>query len=113
MKAGKLRYRVTVQKRASGVLPSGQPVTDWEKLISVRADITDISGRELVSSGAELSETTVRIWMRRYPAFPVTSANRILHEPPTGTGEIYDIVSVIGGENNTRLELLCKRGVKS
>ncbi|HEN3642744.1 TPA: phage head closure protein [Yersinia enterocolitica] len=113
MKAGKLRYRVTVQKRVSGVLPSGQPVTDWEKLISVRADITDISGRELISSGAELAETTVRIWMRRYPSFPVTSANRIVHEPPTGNGEIYDIVSVITAENNTRLELLCQRGVKS
>lgn len=112
MKAGRMRHRVTIQRPATGRLSSGQPATGWEDVTSVRAEVTDISGHELLDSGTEQSETTVRIWMRRYAAVPITSANRIEHRPPTGHGEIYDIESVITAENGTRLELLCKKGVK-
>ncbi|TKI02766.1 phage head closure protein [Martelella alba] len=112
MKAGRMRYRVTLQKPASGRLPSGQPATGWIDAGSVRADITDISGRELMDSGADLSGTTARIWIRRYKTIPVTTGWRLVHEPPTGNGEVYDIKSAITAENGTRLELLCEKGVK-
>ncbi len=112
MRAGPMRYRVTLQKPASGRLPSGQPATGWTDVKSVRASIADVSGRELLNSGAELSGTTSRIWLRRISGVTVTSGWRVVHNPPTGEGEVYDIKSVTRAENGTRLELLCEKGVK-
>ncbi|MBW9463237.1 phage head closure protein [Kluyvera sp. EC_51] len=112
MKAGWLRHRVTLQKPASGRLPSGQPATGWVDVASVRAEVADVSGRERIEGGAEVSSTTTRIWMRRYPGIPVSTGWRAVHLPPTGNGEIYDIQSAISAENGTRLELLCEKGVK-
>ncbi|EGT4273723.1 phage head closure protein [Cronobacter sakazakii] len=112
MKAGRLRHRVILQKPATGRLPSGQPATGWVDVASVRAEVADVSGREMMDGGAELSSTTTRIWMRRYPGIPVTTGWRAVHLPPTGGGEIYDIKSAISAESGTRLELLCEKGVK-
>ncbi|POU71687.1 head-tail adaptor protein [Leclercia sp. LSNIH6] len=112
MKAGRLRHRVTLQKPATGRLPSGQPATGWVDVASVRAEVVDVSGREMMDGGAELSSTTTRIWMRRYLGIPVTTGWRAVHLPPTGGGETYDIKSAISAENGTRLELLCEKGVK-
>ncbi|MCK1969199.1 phage head closure protein [Franconibacter sp. IITDAS19] len=112
MRAGRLRHRVTLQKPASGRLPSGQPATGWVDVFSVRAEVADVSGRELIDGGAEISSTTTRIWMRRYPGIQVSTGWRAVHLPPTGNGEIYDIKSAISAEKGTRLELLCEKGVK-
>lgn len=71
MKAGRLRHRVSLQKPATGRLPSGQPATGWIDVASVRAEVADVSGREMMDGGAELSSTTTRIWMRRYPPIAV------------------------------------------
>ncbi|NIF20582.1 phage head closure protein [Candidatus Pantoea multigeneris] len=113
MKAGPMRYRVTLQKPGTGRLPSGQPGVSWVDVISVRADITDISGREIIAAGAELSGTTARIWIRKIPGVLVKAGWRVLHLPPTGNGEVYTINSAIKAENGARLELLCEEGVKS
>jgi SPP1 family predicted phage head-tail adaptor len=112
MRAGPLRYRVTLQKPATGRLPSGQPATGWVDVKSVRASISDVSGRELLDSGAEISGTTSRIWIRRVPRVVISAGWRIVHNPPTGNGAVYDIKSAITAENGTRLELLCEKGVK-
>lgn len=107
-----MRYRVMLQKPAEGRLPSGQPNTGFVDVKSVRADITDISGRELLDSGAELSGTTTRIWIRNYPGARPDAAWQITHIPPTGEGEVYNVKSVISAENGKRLEILCETGVK-
>jgi head-tail adaptor len=78
----------------------------------VRASISDVSGRELLDSGAEISGTTSRIWIRRVPGVVISAGWRVVHNPPTGNGEAYDIKSAITAENGTRLELLCEKGVK-
>lgn len=107
-----MRYRVTLQKPASGRLPSGQPATGWEDVASRRASIADVSGRELLNSGAEQSGTTTRIWIRINPGEVISTGWRVIHLPPTGSGEVYDIKSAISAENGTRLELLCEKGLK-
>ncbi|MEI2264233.1 phage head closure protein [Erwinia sp. CGal63] len=107
-----MRYRVTLQKPASGRLPSGQPATGWENVASCRASIADVSGRELLNAGAELSGTTTRIWLRNNLREAISTGWRVVHNPPTGAGEVYDIKSAITAENGTRLELLCEKGVK-
>lgn len=112
MKAGRLRYRVMLQKPASGRSPSGEPATGFQNVLSVRADIADVSGRELMDSGAEIGGTTTRIWIRKYPGVMPQSNWQVVHLPPTGDNEIYDVKSVISAENGKRLEILCEMGVK-
>ena len=112
MKSGRMRNRIMLQKLGEGRLPSGQPSTGWVDVKSVRADISDISGRELLDSGAEVAGTTTRIWIRKYPDAVPTAAWRIVHLPPTGSNEVYDVKSVLSGENGTRLEILCEKGIK-
>ncbi|MGC8423244.1 head-tail adaptor [Chimaeribacter arupi] len=105
MRAGPLRHRIIIQRPASIRLPSGQPEKTWVDSASLRAEVRDISGRELLSSGAELSEATVRIRLR-YRA-DITSECRVLLR-----GKVHEIVSVIADAMLTSLELLCKQGVK-
>ncbi|ELW8193959.1 TPA: phage head closure protein [Yersinia enterocolitica] len=109
MRAGGLRHKVTIQTFTTTQLPSGQPLKQWNDVATVWAEVKAISGRELIASGAEMSEITIRIWMR-YRA-DVSSANRIRFTVRGGKPMNYDITAVIPDERFTRLELLCKGGV--
>ncbi|MDE1484593.1 phage head closure protein [Xenorhabdus bovienii] len=106
MQAGRLRNRITLQNFIQVNLPSGQRMQEWQDIATVWAEVKHISGRELLASGASLSEATVRIWLR-YRS-DVTSASRLVFK-----GQIYDIQAVIPDGKCTQLELLCKQGVKS
>ncbi|MGJ0580365.1 phage head closure protein, partial [Xenorhabdus bovienii] len=75
MKAGRLRHRILLQNFTPIKLPSGQPMEEWQDIATVWAEVKHISGRELLASGAALSEATVRIWLRY--RMDVTSASRI------------------------------------
>ncbi|MBD1229127.1 phage head closure protein [Xenorhabdus griffiniae] len=105
MQAGRLRHRITLQNFTQIKLPSGQRRQEWQDVATVWAEVRHISGRELLASGANLSETTVRVWLR-YRA-DVTSAFRMVFR-----GQVYDIQAVIPDPKRTQLELLCKQGVK-
>lgn len=105
MQAGRLRHRVTFQSPAPVTLPSGQRERQWAFLAETWAEVKSVSGRELLTAGAEMSEITVRVWMRYRP--DIHPACRMVYR-----GQIYDIQAVIPDEKFTRLELLCKQGVK-
>ncbi|CDG86910.1 phage head closure protein [Xenorhabdus bovienii] len=105
MQAGRLRNRITLQNFIQVNLPSGQRMEEWQDKATVWAEVKHISGRELLASGAALSEATVRIWLRY--RIDVTSASRIVFK-----GQVYDIQAVIPDVKCTQLELLCKQGVK-
>ncbi|MCG3461068.1 phage head closure protein [Xenorhabdus bovienii] len=106
MQAGRLRNRITLQNFIQVNLPSGQRMQEWQDIATVWAEVKHISGRELLASGAALSEATVRIWLRY--RMDVTSASRIVFK-----GQVYDIQAVIPDGKCTQLELLCKQGVRS
>lgn len=105
MKAGRLRQTVIFQQNVPIKLPSGQLKKEWVDIASVRCEVKHLSGRELISANAEMSEVTVRVWMRYRP--DINSTCRMVW-----CEQIYDIQSVIPDEKLTRLELLCKQGVK-
>ncbi|MBI6340173.1 MULTISPECIES: phage head closure protein [Proteus] len=105
MKAGRLRQTVIFQQNVPIKLPSGQLKKEWVDIASVRCGVKHLSGRELISANAEMSEVTVRVWMRYRP--DINSTCRMVWRE-----QIYDIQSVIPDEKLTRLELLCKQGVK-
>ncbi len=106
MNPGRLRHSVKFQRSESIRLPSGQPENQWVNFADVRAEVKPVSGRELLTAGAEMSEITVRVWMRYRK--DINSACRLLYRD-----QVYDIQSVIPDVKFTRLELLCKQGVKS
>ncbi|WP_272575653.1 phage head closure protein [Providencia sp. PROV273] len=106
MKAGLLRHIVTFQRNELVKLPSGAREKQWVDIATTRAEVKSISGRELLASGAEMSEITVRVWMRFRS--DINPACRMVFN-----GLNYDIQSAIPDVKKTRLELLCKQGVKA
>ncbi|CAM3300863.1 putative head-tail adaptor [Xenorhabdus nematophila ATCC 19061] len=110
MRAGRLRHRITLQKNKSTRDKLGGVINNWEDIAEVWAEVIAISGRELVASGAVLSEATVRIWLRYRD--DITTANRIVYQGASTHGKTFAIVAVIPDPKHSRLELLCKGGVK-
>ncbi|HBE9079245.1 phage head closure protein [Serratia fonticola] len=109
MKAGQMRHRITIQNFTTIELPSGSEKEVWFDVATVWAEVKAISGRELLASGAEMSEITLRVWLR-YRA-DVGSASRILWQQKGDRQLAYSIVSAIPDPKASRLELLCKGGV--
>ena len=105
LKAGRLRHRVTFQRSELTKLPSGQRENKWVTVTTTWAEVKPISGRELLTAGAEMSEITVRVWMRYRP--DINAACRMVYRD-----QVYDIQSAIPDVKFTLLELLCKQGVK-
>ena len=107
MEPGRFRHRIMVQNFETVELPSGQEKQIWVDVADkkIPAEVKAISGRELIASGAERAEATVRIWLRYRD--DVSSASRVLFR-----GLSYDIVAALPDARLTRLELLCKAGVK-
>lgn len=105
-----MKRRVTVQAYVSVQSPTTGAVTkQWKDICTVWADIADVSGREIIASGAVMSEITTRIWIRYRP--DIVAAYRVLWKSANARGMVYTIQSVIPDKNHTRLELLCKGGV--
>ncbi|QNQ19416.1 phage head closure protein [Kosakonia sp. SMBL-WEM22] len=112
MEPGRFRHRVTIQNSTKGRTPSGQPVEEWHDIaVGCPAEIKAISGRELIASGAEKAEATVRVWMRFRS--DITAASRLLCTSGPLKGVILDVSGTpVPNSNGTRLEILCKQGVK-
>lgn len=111
MQAGRLRHRVTIQNFEPVELPSGQELEEWQDVKTVYAEVKAISGRELVASGAEKAEATIRVWMRYRT--DVTASSRLLCLNGPFRGSILEITGPpIPDPKGTRLEILCKSGVK-
>ncbi|MBC3213862.1 phage head closure protein [Serratia fonticola] len=107
MEPGRFRHRIMIQNFETVDLPSGGEKAVWvdASIKPIPAEVKAISGRELMASGAEHSEATVRVWLRFRD--DVSSSSRMLFR-----GLVYDIVAALPDARLTRLELLCKSGVK-
>ena len=111
MKAGQMRHRITIQNFTTIELPSGEEKEVWFDVATVWAEVKAISGRELVASGAEKAEATIRVWMRYRT--DVTAASRLLCLNGPFKGAVLEITGPpIPDPKGTRLEILCKSGVK-
>lgn len=111
MRAGRLRHRVTIQSFTTIRDAGGQPIEAWSDVDTVWADVSPISGRELVAAGAVSAEATIRVWMRFRR--DVSAASRLLCLNGPFKGLTLDITGPpIPDGKCTRLEILCKQGVK-
>ncbi|ATA26808.1 head-tail adaptor protein [Brenneria goodwinii] len=111
MKAGRLRHRVTIQNFTTTRDAGGQPIETWSDGATVWAEVAPISGRELVASGAVSAEATIRVWMRFRR--DVSAVSRLLCLNGPFKDLTLDIIGPpIPDGKSTRLEILCKQGVK-
>jgi SPP1 family predicted phage head-tail adaptor len=111
MEPGRFRHRVTIQNFTTTRDASGQPIKDWFDGATVSSDVKAISGRERVASGAVSAEATIRVWMRHRR--DVSAASRLLCLNGPFKGLTLDVIGPpIPDGKCTRLEILCKQGVK-
>lgn len=112
MQAGRLKDRVTIQNFLTSRLPSGQIKENWQDGATIWAEIKGISGREILSSGAEKAEATIRVWVRNND--DISSASRLRCDSGPFKGITLDVVAPpIPDATNDRMEILCKQGVKT
>lgn len=95
MRAGKLRHRITIQRKSLTADEYGGPVESWADVATVAASVEPMAGRELANAQTVNAEVTTRITMR-YRA-GVIAANRITFE-----GKFYNLFSVIDPEMKHR-----------
>lgn len=109
MKAGQMRHRITIQNFTTHSDDFGQEIMKWFDVATVWAEVRAISGRERLAAGAEMSEVTLRVWLRYRD--DVGSSSRILWKQKGRRLLAYGITSAIPDLKASRLELLCKGGV--
>jgi SPP1 family predicted phage head-tail adaptor len=111
MRAGGLNIRITIQNVTTARDPGGQEIETWVDGKTVWAEVKGISGRELIASGAERAEATIRVWMRFRT--DVTAASRLLCCTGPFRGQTLEVTGPpVPDAKGTRLEILCKQGVK-
>jgi SPP1 family predicted phage head-tail adaptor len=100
-----LRDVVTIQTPGVGQDDIGEPVAAWGAFVTVRANVRDLTGRELMAAQAVQSQVTTKITIRFRD--DIVPAMRV-----TRGAEVYTIQNVMNpsGRRNWT-ELLCVRGV--
>ena len=110
MRSGALSQRITLQQRALAQDPTGGQLATWSDVATVWAEVTPLSGRELIAAQAVASETSHQITIRWQPAFadPQTvAALRVVMN-----GRCFNInASINEDERNRTLMLLVAEGV--
>lgn len=106
MEAGRLRRRVTVEELLVTLDSDGDQVETWAAIgPPLPAEITPLSGRELVAAQAVNSVVTTRIKMRHRPG--LKASMRVAHRET-----VYSIAAVVPDpESGIRwVTLLCSSG---
>ena len=104
IRAGRLRFAVTIQVTTDSTNSLGEPVESWATMTggSVQADIEPISGREFQAVQMIAAETTHKVTIRYLSG--VTPKHRVLYG-----SRVFDILAVRDVEERGRvMELLCR-----
>ncbi len=107
--AGKLRHRMTLQKKVLTQDPqSGAFVTTWQDLDTVPTSIEPLSAREYVAAGQVDSKVTTRITIRYRP--DISSDMRLVD---LDSGRLYNVEGVLADKDSGReyITLPCSEGV--
>jgi SPP1 family predicted phage head-tail adaptor len=108
MEGGKLRHRIALQARTSGLNDEAIPVDVWTDVAgasSVPASLEPLKGREYFQAAAVAAENTIPVTIRYRPC--VTAALRVLYGV-----RILNIRNVIDvEERHIKLILMCEEVV--
>lgn len=107
MRAGRLRHRVSIQRRTDVPNDFGEAVPTWSDVVTrYPAQVRDDSQREYVAQFQVQSEKTIHVTVRD-PRREVTTKDRVVWHAPAGD-RVLDIRSVLLGQNNGRdMVLIC------
>lgn len=100
MNAGTLRHRVTVQTRTSAVDDIGQPVTTWDTVGDVWANIKYQTGLGAIKSGADVSISRASIRVRHGAYSP---GQRIVYGDET-----FAVLAVLPDGSRQHVDLVCE-----
>jgi SPP1 family predicted phage head-tail adaptor len=66
-RAGRLRHRLTIQRRSDGVYDElGHEANDWQTVGCVFAEVRDLAGRELERARQTVAEVSVSVTIRHF-----------------------------------------------
>lgn len=99
MNTGRRRHPIEVQACTSTQDPqTGEMLNAWSTIGIEWAEVSGVSGRELMAASAEQAATTIRVTIAYRN--DLTTANRFVYH-----GKKYDIQAIL--PNNARTELVC------
>ncbi|RWD80459.1 MAG: head-tail adaptor protein [Mesorhizobium sp.] len=98
MRAGKLDRIIILQREVQSVLDSGDVLSSWTTVATVRAEVVQLSADEFLTGFGE-AESTAIIFRIRYLA-DITTADRVSY-----AGKVYNLkeVSEIGRKRGLEL----------
>lgn len=99
---GKLRTPIVIEQHAIGFDDFGQPIDEWDTLITCFADVRHLSGLETIKAGADVSIVQVSILIRYRGG--LNAGMRVIG--PHGT---YNIKAVLDNKRNGETTLICER----
>ncbi len=108
MKAGRLRDRISVERRVNSLNDFSESKGVWTVLADLWAAVEPLGGREFFSAQQVQSDITTRIVCRYASALSdVSAADRIRHG-----SVVYDIRSVIDVDSRHReLQFMCTQHI--
>lgn len=107
MRSGRLRYRVTVQKRVQSQSGSGEVTWVWQDWRTVWADIVQARGAKYAAADQIEAAQDVTLTVRYRTGYRTDQRVRVEHE--TGQFQTLEIVAVVPVRNDLNaLELQCK-----
>lgn len=102
MDAGLMRHKITMQKKSNERNSFGEPEDMWVDVVTVRASINPLSGRDFMAAMKEQAAVTHKVTIRYNPS--VNADMRIKYGD-----RLFDILHIIDTwEQHREMVLLCK-----
>lgn len=99
---GEFRHTITFQESSGTQDDYGELIDDWKDVITVKAAIYPISGKEFYAAETVNSEVTHKINMRYKPGLKPSMRVKF-------KDRYFNIISIINfQERNVELQLMCK-----
>lgn len=100
MRAGLLRYRITIEQNTPARDGFGAEVANWITFATLWASITTVSGSEVIEQQRAAALLTHQIVIRYYAG--VAPAMRV-----NWSGRLFDIQAVLDDQKTGEMQLLC------
>lgn len=108
MAPGDKPHRITIQRMATTQDEIGNEIPSWDNLVSVWADVRDISGREYFAAKQTSAEVSAQVTIRYFPG--LDASMRILH----GDRTLYLVSPPVDPDGRRReLILMCREKGKA
>lgn len=80
VKAGEFKHPIVIQRCEQTINKDNIPVKVWSELLSARARITNLSGKEYTAMNGEVSSITTKFTIRAPRELLVTTNDRIVYK---------------------------------